>query len=426
MSPVADAAAAPGAAGAGAAADLGRVALAVGPTAAAAGLQLLVFALSARALGPAAFGGLAAVYAVAAIATDAAGLGGDQAMVRAAARDPAGFPRAWGHALALLALSLVPVAALAAVAATLLVPGFGVVSVVLLVAGEVAVGRAAAAAELAFVAHGSPAGASLVRLAAVAARAATAVAVFAVAGARDPATWAVAACGQALVTAPALLAVASARFGRPRGGVAPEALGFGLLLMLTGLARSLNGNLDRVVLATVLAPAALGVYASAARLQLVGALLTQAATRLTAPRFFRAADAAARGRVTRDAARLMAVVGVVALALTALAAQALPVVLGGAFAGLVPLATGLAFACPFVALQYPPADALTAAGRQGLRTVVAWAAAPVSAGLLVVGARAAGPEGAVAGFVVAQALLAAAYWAAYRITYRAARVQVAR
>lgn len=393
--------------------DLGRVALAAGPTAAAAALQLLVFALTARALGPAAFGALAAVHAIAAIATDAAGLGGDQAMVRASARDPAAFPHAWGHALALVALSLPPVAAAAALAAALLAPTLGLVPVLLLVTGEITVGRATAAAELAFVAHGTPAGASLVRLGAVAARTATAVAVFAVAGATDPATWAVAACGQSLATAAALLALASARYGRPRAGLDRGALGFGLLLMLTQLARSLNGNLDRVVLAMVLAPAALGVYASAARLQLVGAILTQAATRLTLPRFFHAADAPARARATREAARLMAVVGLLALVLTALAAQALPLVLGPAFAGLVPLATGLALACPFVALQYPPADALTAAGRQGLRTLLAWAAAPATAALLVLGARAAGPAGAVAGLVAAQALLAAAFWAAF-------------
>ena len=87
----------------------------------------------------------------------------------------------------------------------------------------------------------------------------------------------------------------------------------------------------------------------------------------------------------------MALVGLLALALTAAAAQALPLVLGPAYAGLAPLATGLALACPFVALQYPPADALTAAGRQGLRTLLY----------------------ALAGFVAAQALLAGALWVAF-------------
>lgn len=399
------------------AADIRRVALAIGPTAAAAALQLAVFALTARGLGPAGFGALAAVYAVAAIATDVAGLGGDQAMVRAAARDPADFPRAWGHALALLAVSLIPVIALAALAAAVLAPAFGPATVLLLAVGEVTVGRATAAAELAFVAHGEPVGAGLFRLAAVAARAVAAVIAFGVLAA-GPGLWAAVACAQSLVTAGVVLALVSRRFGRPQGGVDRAALGFGLLVMLNQLARSLNGNVDRVVLAAVLAPAALGVYASAARLQLVGAILSQAATRLTYPRFFRAGDRAALVRLTRSAAALMALVGLVALVLTALAAQVLPRLLGPGYAGLVPLATGLALAAPLVALQYPPADALTAAGRQRLRTVIYAAAALVSGGLLALGAVAAGPAGAVAGFVAAQALLAGALWAAFAVALR--------
>lgn len=394
------------------AADLRRVAVAVGPTAAAAGLQLLVFALTARALGPAVFGALAAVYAVAAIATDVAGLGGDQAMVRAAARDPAAFPRAWGNALALVSLSLLPVVAVATLVAAALAPALAAGIVLLLVSGEVTVGRAAAAAELVLVAHGRPVGASLVRLAAVGARAAAAIVVFGLC-AGGVRLWAAATCVQSLATAALLLAVVSRRHGRPQGGPDRGVLGFGLLMMLNQLARAVNGNVDRVVLATVLAPAALGVYASASRLQLVGAILNQAATRLTYPRFFRAADAGGLAGLTRRAAGLMALVGLLALALTAAAAQALPLVLGPAYAGLAPLATGLALACPFVALQYPPADALTAAGRQGLRTLLYALAALASAGLLVAGASAAGAAGAVAGFVAAQALLAGALWVAF-------------
>lgn len=393
--------------------DFRRVALAVGPAAVAAALQLLVFALTARALGPAAFGALAAVYAVAAVATEVAGLGGDQAMVPAAARDPAAFSRAWGNALALLALSLPAVVVLAALVALALAPALGPATVLLLVVGEVSVGRATAAAELAFVAHGAPVGAGLVRLAAVAARAAAAAAVFGLAAATDPAVWAAAASAQALLTAALVLAVVGRRYGRPRGGPDRAQLGFGLLLMLNQLTRALNGNLDRIVLAPILAPAALGVYASATRLQLLGALLNQAATRLTYPRFFRAPERHRLAATTRAAAGLMALVGLLALVLTATAAQVLPFVLGPAYAGLAPLATGLALACPLVALQYPPADALTAAGRQGLRTLLYAVAAVASAALLVVGADAAGAAGAVAGFVAAQALLAAALWAAF-------------
>ena len=69
--------------------DLRRFARAVVPTATAAGLQLATFVLTGRALGPETFGLLAATYAIAAVATDAAGLGGDAALVREIAVDRA-------------------------------------------------------------------------------------------------------------------------------------------------------------------------------------------------------------------------------------------------------------------------------------------------------------------------------------------------
>jgi O-antigen/teichoic acid export membrane protein len=395
-------------------ADAVRFLLAIGPTLAAAALQLVVFALTARAVGPAAFGALAAVYAVSAIATDVAGLGGDLALVRAAATDRARFRRAWGHALTLMALSWPPVAVLAAAAALGLAPSLGAAAVAL-AAGEVAVWRAAAAAELAMVAHAAPVAASAVRFGVVGVRAALAVTVFGIAGAQDARVWAFAAAGQGLATAAVLIAGVGALYGRPAGGVDRSELGFGLLLMLNALARSLNGNIDRVVLAGVLPPATLGVWASGARLQMAGAIPTQAATRILHPRFFQAAKAgpAALVALTRAAAVRMTLVGLLGCAGMVAAAAALPLVLGAAYAGARPVAIGLAAAVPLMALQYPPADALTAAGRQGLRTAIYWGGALASAGLLALGAFAGGIAGAVAGFVAAQAGLAAALWLAW-------------
>ena len=188
--------------------------------------------------------------------------------------------------------------------------------------------------------------------------------------------------------------------------------------MLNQLARSLNGNVDRVVLAGVLAPAALGLYASAARLQLVGAILIQAATRLTYPRFFRAADAGALAASTRAAALPMALVGLLALALTALAAPLLPLVLGPAYAGLAPLAAGLALACAVRRAPVPAGDALTAAGRQGLRTLLYVLAAVASAALLAAGAALAGAGRRRRRLRRRPGALAAALWLAFARTCR--------
>jgi len=398
-------------AGVAVAPDLRRFATAIVPTAAAAVLQLATFVLTGRALGPETFGLLAATYAVAAVATDVAGLGGDAAMVRSVAVDPARRPAAWGHALILLAIGYPPVALAATAAAALLVgPSLGLATVALIVCGDILVGRATAAAELVQVALGRPAVAGLVRLAAVAARAATAVLAFRLLRATDAHTWAIAAATQSAVTAGLILALC----GTPRLGIDRPALGFGLLLMLNGLARSLAVNLDRIVLAALLPPAALGLYAAGSRLQLVGAVANQAATRILYPRFFRAADAgpAALAALTRSAALAMALVGLLASVGIAALAPLLPFLLGRDFTGTAGVAAVLGLACPFVALQYPPADALTARGRQPLRTVVTFAGVTVAALLLAAGASVAGLAGAVAGFVAGQAALAALLWLA--------------
>ena len=92
----------------------------------------------------------------------------------------------------------------------------------------------------------------------------------------------------------------------------------------------------------------------------------------------------------------------------------LPLLLGPGYAGVGPIGALLAAAAPFVALQYPPADALTAAGHQGLRTALYAFGAAAGAGLVAAGALAAGPPGAALGFVAGQAVLCAALWAAQR------------
>jgi O-antigen/teichoic acid export membrane protein len=396
--------------------DLRRFVLTVGPTGAAALLQLATFALTARAMGPETFGVLAVVYAVSVIAADVAGLGADAAMVRDAAVDHGRVADAWGHALTMLLLSYLPVALLAtAAAAWLTAPALSLGPVAALVFGEVLAGRAAAAAELAMVAQGDAVRSGLVRLATAAVRAATAAVVFGVLGSGSPAVWAGATLAQSVVLAAALLLAVGRLYPAARLGVGREGVRFGLLLMLSNLARSLGGNIDRIVLSVVLSPVALGLYASSTRLQLLGGVMNQAATRIFYPRFFRAAAAGAAplAALTRAVAGRMALVGLLSFALIAGAAQLLPVVLGPAFSDLPRIAAGLAAAGPFIALQYPPADALTASGRQGLRTAIVLTAAAASAGLLALGALLAGIGGAVVAFVLAQAALAGALWLAF-------------
>jgi O-antigen/teichoic acid export membrane protein len=157
--------------------------------------------------------------------------------------------------------------------------------------GEILIGRAVAAVELAVLAHGHAVRASWVRLSTIIARALTAAVVFVILRHDSVAAWALATLVQSIVCALALLAAARALYGPPRLRFDASEIGFGLLLMVNQVSRSLNSNIDRIVLSLFLAPAALGVYASGTRLQMVNGILNHAATRLFYVRFFRAGAA---------------------------------------------------------------------------------------------------------------------------------------
>ena len=196
--------------------DLRRFVLTVGPTGAAALLQLATFAFTARALGPEAFGLLAVVYGVSIIATDITGLGADAAMVRDAAVDPNRFAPAWGHALALMLLSYLPVALTAtAGAAWLTTPTLAFGTVAALVFGEILVGRVTAAAKLAMVAHGDDVRSGLARLATAAARALAAALVFGLFRSSSLWIWACATLAQSIGLSAALLLAVGRVYARP-------------------------------------------------------------------------------------------------------------------------------------------------------------------------------------------------------------------
>jgi O-antigen/teichoic acid export membrane protein len=394
--------------------DLNRFMLSLAPAGTAALLQLAVFVLTARALAPEVFGRLAGVNAVSVIAADIAGLGADAAIVRATAGRPAVLPRAWGHALMMTAFSFGPVViAATGLAAWLTAPDLAVATVAALVAGEVLIGRTAATTEIAMIACADPVRASLVRLATAGARALVAILIFGFLRSTSPSLWAVATLAQSVLLSAVLLLTVRRLYGPPVLRPDTGSIVFGLLLMVNNLARTIGSTLDRIVLSAILPPLQLGLYASASRPLLLGGILIQAVTRIYHPRFFVAATAGqdALRSVTRRMAAALALIGVLAALMIACLAQLLPLLLGSAYSEAAGLGGLLAAAVPFIALQYPPADALTAIGRQGLRTGIYLVATLAGVLLLSLLAVVAGVWGAVLAFVLTQAALAAALWA---------------
>ena len=150
-------------------------------------------------------------------------------------------------------------------------------------------------------------------------------------------------------------------------GFERSSVGFGLSsLILNGLARSLATNLDRIVLAAVLPPVALGVYAA-------GCGCSSSAPSPTRPRHASLPAHSRRSRQPRALAGLTRGARSLWPPSASWRAPPSPPPLASAPAarpwlgGSAGVAAALGLACPFVALQYPPADALTALGRQPLR-----------------------------------------------------------
>ena len=393
--------------------DFSKFAVSVLPTGLGAVLQFAVFALTARALGPDLFGRLAVIYGVAAIAVEVAGLGSDEVIVRRAAARATAYGQAAGHALAVNAWVLAPVVLVATALAAALVPEVPAWAVGALVLADVVLQRAIAFAEKSMVAHHQAVRASFVRLAGTGARALVAVLVFWGLARADIPAWALGSVVQSALVGAALIWLAMRLYGAPRWGVLREELGFGAMFMVTHLARALQGNLDRVLLAPVLAASLMGVYAAATRLLIIGTVLLQAALRIYYPRFFVAAEegAGALKAHTIKTAKVLAGVGVLAAAGIAVAGQLLPLLLGEAYGEVARLTPVIALAMPFMALQYPAGDALTAAGEQRLRMLVGLIGAVVFSLGLLGGAMAGGLMGAAVMYAVGHALLAAAYWA---------------
>jgi O-antigen/teichoic acid export membrane protein len=395
----------------------------LGPTGFALGLQFVTFAVTARGLGVGAFGLYAAVTAAAAILVEVLGCGISDVLVRAVARDPASFARYFGLMLVAFAVTLVPAVALGAGllawASDLELP---LVVIVVGLTGEMIAGRFSASAELILVAHGSPAGAAVVRVVTVVTRLLSALAFFAVAHALGAWVWVVLA--QSCLLALGLMLFLVRRYGAPRFGWSWPELRSGLAFAVNQTARALQSNVDRLVLARYADPVVLGAYAAGARLLVVGLFPIQVLTRILYPEFFRQGErgiAAARQYGWSRVPAMLAT-GIASFVAVAVVAQILPQVLGHTFVASRNAAILLAAALPLIGLQYLAADILTGAGYQAVRAVLAIGTSCVFGALMVLGERMIGGiSGVIIAFVAGHALFLAILVLAALMVGRAAR-----
>ena len=169
--------------------------------------------------------------------------------------------------------------------------------------------------------------------------------------------------------------------GWPRGAAAfgRAELREGLMFSLSGSARSVYDDIDKVMLARIGSLGATGIYGAAYRIIDVAFLPIRSLIFATYPRFF--AHGASGVRAAAAFARsLMPVAGAYSLAAGVClyaSAPLVPVVLGHSYAGVGDAIRWLAILPLLRTTHYFAADAITGAGHQGMRT-----AAQIGVGVL--------------------------------------------
>ncbi len=388
------------------------------PTVGALGLQLVTFALTARGLGIEQFGRYTALVAIVGVAVELIGLGSADLLVRAVSLKPDQH-RPWlGTVLTWSAITF----PLVLVGSTVLATGPMMVDipwghVAMALGGEVLQARSLASVELALVAHRQVSTAAWVRSTVFAGRLVLAAVVFLVFEVTDLLAWIEAVLLQSLLVSVLLWWWLIRERGAPMWVAHWRDLGQGMTFAANQTARALQGNMDRMILSRYADASALGAYGAATRFIQLGLFPIQVVTRMLYPRFFQkgAEGADAVWRFTwKTATPALLGVGVMAGVAVALAGQLAPWVLGESFRSAVDTTSRLAWALPFIALQYPPADALTATGRQWARTLISTSSALGFGFVLVLGAHWGGADGVAHTFVLGHALLALALWAALR------------
>jgi len=384
------------------------------PTMGALGLQFVTFAITARGLGVEQFGRYTALLAVVGIGVELAGLGGADVLVRAVARDKTRFHAYYGNMLVLLGASLPVVVALGvAVVAGVMQSALSVLMIVVALCAEIAVSRMSASLELVMVAHGHTARAGWVRMTTVVVRLLLAFGYFVLCDMRDLDNWIWLVLAQSTAVTLLYVWLGARMYGAPVWRPLPHEVSSGVLFCITQSARSMQSNLDRIVLSRYADEAVVGLYGAASRFLQLGQFPLQVVTRIVYPKYFvhGAQGIAASRRYALSVTPALLGVGVLSGLGVAAAALLAPHVLGREYDGSVALTVALALSLPLMALQYPAADALTGAGRQGLRAGI-YSLSSVGFGfVLLAGVRLGGTHGLVAGFLCGHLLLALVLWA---------------
>ena len=372
---------------------------------------LLIFA---RTLGPAEYAVIVAATAVAAIAAEFVGFGAGDLLVREVSRNPSAHRSAFGRALRLVAISIVPVALAAALIAQLWFrSAASFVLMLTLVGSEIVAVRIVFMTEQIAIAHHETHAANANRIYSTAVR--FGVICFAVlaAGVSTAAQWAIFAVTGALLSAAGCLLLTIRRFGSPDLH-APFSSDFhiGLMFSLMQVVRSIQYAMDKFAVGWIAPGSTVGAFGVASRISQLGVLPTVAVTRITYPVFF-AEGAKGLGASIAFAKRILGAViaiGVVSTIGLGVVAYLLPYLFGPAFGAAKPFLLIMVLLPLTAGIQNLAGDALSGADFQAQRLTAGVIGIALAVVATAVGAVTYGLTGAIAGFMTGQVLSAVAIW----------------
>jgi O-antigen/teichoic acid export membrane protein len=382
-------------------------------------IGLLIFA---RTLGPSEYSIIVAATAVAAVATEFVGLGAGDLLIREVSRDPSSHRSAFGRALRLVALTIVPVTVLATIVADLWFrtgTSFGVLLV--LVASEIIATRMVFMTEQIAIAQHETHAANANRIFATVVRLTViCIAVF-VAGISTAVDWAPFAIASAIFAASGCLIMSVRRFGPPdlRAPFSRE-LQIGVMFSLMQIVRAAQFSIDKFAVGSLASSATVGSFGVASRAAQFGIMPASAVTRITYPMFF------ARGALGLNAAVEFArrislpilAIGLVSSVALAGLAYILPILLGPSFGPTRPFLLIMALLPLAASLQNLGGSILSGADYQTQRVVAMTCGLILTWLAIFLGSRTGGVSGAVVGYMIGQFLAAAVMFAPIPILRR--------
>lgn len=372
--------------------------------------QFAGIVILARSLGPEEFSIIVATAAVASVAVEFVGLGSGDMLIRSVSRNPATYAGAFGRALKIIAVTLLPGSIAALLAATTMSGQYQTVWVLfLLTLSEIISIRFIILLEQIAIAHHRTQVANGYKLLSAALRFSAIAGACLILGVTSASAWAghYAAAVVAIVGCCTLHAIKT--FGPPEFSTPPGAQHAGLLFSAMQIVRAMQFAMDKVAVAAIASPAAVGVFGMASRVAQFSVLPASALTRITYPTFF------ARGaNGTREAARYGLGILPVSLLIASLSSAGVIVlsfflddILGSAYADAGFYLRLLALLPVLSTLQNVAGDILSGSDRQHYRFLSGIAGLLIMALATWTGMHGWGITGAIVGFMLGQFAIAA-------------------